>query len=224
MNQILYLKTEIDDCRNINEDTFYLNKRNKSKSYYIIFGISIILITAFFIYICFYIYNLKKKDSLSKSLSQSFSISTLYSDNNSYAPSFAQSTSESNPFIIGVIEIDKINLHYPILSYATTESLKISPARFAGPLPNEVGNLCIAGHNNIDNSFFGKLTLLDIGDEVKIYDLTGNFLKYIIYDRFEVNNSDFSCTSQDTKGEKIITLMTCNSLKDTRIIFKAKAE
>lgn len=126
-----------------------------------------------------------------------------------------------SPFVIGVIEIDKIGLHYPILSYTTEDSLKIAPCRFAGPMPNEVGNLCIAGHNYADSSFFGKLSLLNIGNIIKIFDLNGNCLNYNIDKKYEVINSDLSCTTQNTDGEKVITLMTCNSLKNTRIIVSA---
>ena len=86
------------------------------------------------------------------------------------------------------------------------------------------GNLCIAGHNNIDNSFFGKLNLLNIGDTIRIYDLSGTYLNYTIFDKKEINSTDLSCTLQNTNGEIQLTLMTCNSFKNTRIIYKAKAE
>ena len=56
-----------------------------------------------------------------------------------------------------MIEIPKIGIYYPIISEATDELLKISPCRIAGPMPNEDGNLCIAGHNYDNYKFFSKL-------------------------------------------------------------------
>lgn len=229
MNQILVYKLDSTDFNtNILAPSASSKKQSKSaKLYYSILIVCILVISSSTLYSCIYFYNLKSTNDYSKQLSQSFSVSTLYSSNNNYSTSFLNSnTSEgtSTPFIIGAIEIPKINLYYPILSYATEESLKKSLARFAGPMPNETGNLCIAGHNNIDNSFFGKLGLLEIGDEIKIYDLSGNYLIYYTYDKYETTSSDTSCTSQETNGLKIITLITCNSLKDTRKIYKAKAE
>ena len=126
--------------------------------------------------------------------------------------------------VIGIIKIDSLKIDYPILSEVSDELLEIAPCRFAGPLPNEVGNLCIAGHNYIDNTFFAKISNLEQNDEILIYDLSGNCVRYIVSDKFEVDSSDLSCTSQDTQGKRFITLMTCNSLKGTRIIVRAIEE
>ena len=100
--------------------------------------------------------------------------------------------------------------------------LKIAPCRFAGPLPNNVGNLCIAGHNYLDNTFFARISSLKIGDEFTVYGLDGKALDYKIFDKKEVESTDLSCTSQETNGKKIVTLMTCNSIKQTRIIVQAE--
>ena len=45
---------------------------------------------------------------------------------------------------------------------------------------------------------------------------------YTIFDKKEVESTDLSCTSQETDGKKIVTLMTCNSVKQTRIIVQAE--
>ena len=46
---------------------------------------------------------------------------------------------ENNAFsVIGTIDIEKINVSYPILSDINKDILKISPCRFYGPMPNEV--------------------------------------------------------------------------------------
>jgi LPXTG-site transpeptidase (sortase) family protein len=86
------------------------------------------------------------------------------------------------------------------------------------------GNLCIAGHNYANNTHFAKINYLNNGDLIKIYDINGNFLNYVIYDKYEVEYDDMNCTSQDTNGEKEITLITCNTIKGNRIIIKAKEQ
>ena len=45
---------------------------------------------------------------------------------------------------------------------------------------------------------------------------------HTIFDKKEVESTDLSCTSQETDGKKIVTLMTCNSVKQTRIIVQAE--
>ena len=170
-------------------------------------------------YVIIYYYNLAKNEIISKKMLLSYNISSLYYSDNRYKTSYINN---SEPLIIGTLEISKINLKYPILSYSDEENLNISPCRFAGPLPNQIGNLCIAGHNNIDNSFFGRLYLLKVGDIIRIFDNKKNYKDYAIYTKYEIEKNNFECTSQDTAGKRIVTLMTCNSIKDTRIILKAE--
>ena len=170
-------------------------------------------------YVIIYYYNLTKNEIISKKMLLSYNISSLYYSDNRYRASYINN---SEPLIIGTLEIPKINLKYPILSYSDEENLNISPCRFAGPLPNQIGNLCIAGHNNIDNSFFGRLYLLKFGDNIRIFDNKKNYKDYAIYAKYEIEKNNFECTSQDTASKRIVTLMTCNSLKDTRIILKAE--
>ena len=221
MNQILFYKDS-----NISHPSLYAKRKQYklNRIFSILFFISIIIFIILFIYFCIYLYNIYLKEKNAKILAQSFSVETLYNNNLSYSAStnFASNILDTELFVIGIIEIDKIGIHYPILSSSTEDALKIAPCRFAGPMPNTVGNLCIAGHNYIDNSFFGKLKLLDIGDEIKIYDLYGSMLRYSIYYKTEVEDTDFRYTSQKTNGNKVVTLMTCNSLKGTRLIYLSK--
>ena len=72
--------------------------------------------------------------------------------------------------VIGIIKIDSIKISYPILSKINDDLLKISPCRFYGPMPNQIGNLCIAAHNYNDNRFFSKLDKLQNNDIIYIYD------------------------------------------------------
>lgn len=105
-------------------------------------------------------------------------------------------------YTIGVINIPSINVNYPILSTYTDELLKIAPCKFHGPNPNEVGNLCIAGHNYRNSKFFSKVPNLQLGDTIEITDLSGRMLTYTVYDKFIVNPDELACTSQLTNGKK----------------------
>ena len=125
-------------------------------------------------------------------------------------------------YTIGVINIPSINVNYPILSTYTDELLKIAPCRFHGPNPNEVGNLCIAGHNYKNSKFFSKVPNLQLGDKIEITDLSGRMLTYTVYDKFIVNTDELECTSQLTNGNKEITLITCTNDNKQRHIIKAR--
>ena len=90
-------------------------------------------------------------------------------------------------------------------------------------MPNEVGNLCIAGHNYIDNKFFSRLNELSVGDTIEIYDLSGSKINYSVFQKQIVNSTDLTCTNQNVMGQKQITLITCsNTSNSKRLIIKAK--
>lgn len=206
MNQIIY-----DKERN----------RKLDKKYRILFYIfsSIAIIAIIFLFTDFY--NNSRNAYISKKLADSYTISTLYSNNTSYQTE-VQEESTNEPFVIGIIKIDKINLNYAILSISNNDLLDISVCRFAGPMPNEVGNLCIAGHNYVDYKFFSRLNELSLGDKIQIYDLAGNYVTYEIYDIYESRANDTSCTFQDTNNLKLVTLVTCNNVNGKRLVLHAK--
>lgn len=208
MNQILFFKNEKND-----------QISSKIKKKYKITFLIFLLFTIFFSIILFNkLYENYNNEKLSQKLNNSYSISTLYSNNTNTTID----TTSNNPFVIGIIQIDKINLNYSILSVCNNDLLDISVCRFAGPMPNEVGNLCIAGHNYVDYNFFSRLNELNLNDKITIYDLNGNHINYSIYDIYEINSDDTSCTFQDTKGQKIVTLITCNNVNGKRLIIHAK--
>lgn len=223
MNQILFFtdKKNEDKDNNKNTDIFISNgntNKNTAKKYKLFFCIFVLLVIILSFYLLFDLYNNINKQSLSKKLNSSYSVSTLYSNSSNSNIEFIS----TNPFVIGILQIDKIKLNYSILSICTDELLAVSICRFDGPMPNEIGNLCIAGHNYIDNSFFGRLDELEIEDIIKIYDLNGNYIQYSIYDIYESDSTDTSCAFQNTNGERIVTLVTCNNVTGKRLILHAK--
>lgn len=225
MNQIL--KPDIESA----DDNYVSSVTNSKKFtlYKFIFFMCLSCTIVFSYFFVKFLINIKTKEKHAESLANQFSLSSLYSNSTDYTTNLSQTntledTDNIDPFVIGVIKIDKIKIDYPILSSTSDELLTVAPCRFAGPMPNEVGNLCIAGHNYIDNTFFAKITNLEKDDEISIFDLNGQMVNYYVTEKFEIENNDFSCTTQETNGEKWLTLMTCNSIKGTRIIVRAIAK
>lgn len=124
-------------------------------------------------------------------------------------------------YTLGIINIPKIEVNYPILSKYSDELLKIAPCKFWGPEINKVGNFCIVGHNYRNSKFFSKVPKLENGDIIEIIDLTGATVRYEVYDKYQITDTDVQCTSQLTEGRKDITLITCTDDSKNRIVVKA---
>ena len=132
--------------------------------------------------------------------------------------------------ILKSLSIPKINVEYPIVdgesdSEAETEELlRMSPVKFHGPDINTVGNYCIVGHNYRNSRFFSKVPTLVNGDIIQITDFADNStVEYEVYDKYVVDPTDVSCTSQNTDGRREITLITCTDDSKQRVIVKARA-
>ena len=125
---------------------------------------------------------------------------------------------------IGVINIPKINLTYPILSKTTDALMKVAPCKFHGGSPNEVGNLCIIAHNyRRKGVFFSDVPDLEVGDIVEIQDLSKRTVQYEVYDIHTVVEDDVSDTTQKTNGRKEVTLITCtDDSNEQRVIVRCK--
>lgn len=126
--------------------------------------------------------------------------------------------------VIANLNIPSLGIKYPVLSSTSTALLKISLNKYWGANPNEVGNMCIVGHNYEDSRFFGKLNKIKKGAIVKITDLTEKTLDYEVYDTYTVGPYDTDCTSQLTKGNTEVTLITCNKDGSKRFVVKARAK
>ena len=62
-------------------------------------------------------------------------------------------------------------------------------------------------------------------DDAKKIDLLSQLdgrIKAEIYDKYEVEPTNLSCTSQLTGGKKEVTLITCTSDSERRVIVKAR--
>ena len=208
MNQIVFIK---DD----NNSKELKKKRLAFKTQFLFSIVMLVFLLAMF----FYIRHINRKSSEKNSsyLSNSYQVYRLYSDNNDN-----YEDNSSNPYVIGNIEIPKINISYPILSTLNEELLKISPCRFYGQISDN-SNLCIAGHNFDNDSFFSKINSLATNDEIIIIDKSNFKYTFLVFDNYEVDSSDLSPIYSVTgNNKKELTLVTCNNQNNKRIIIKAK--
>lgn len=124
--------------------------------------------------------------------------------------------------VIGKIEILKINLTTYILSETNKESLDKSVTKLCGPKINGIGNVCITGHNYNKENMFSNLKRLEIGDSIFVTDTNGNKIEYLVYDKYKVYPKETECLSQNTEGEREVTLITCTGGAIKRLIVKAR--
>lgn len=211
MNQILVT----DNNHYFNNNFNYKNK----KTYLIIFCISISICITILFYLTYSFFDQSKQNKKTKMLKNKYNIITLYSNN--ISPDTLQLSNDIS--IVGLIEIPKINISYPILGSSSEKLLKISICRFSGPLPNRIGNMCLAGHNYKNNLMFSKLYVLDVGDTIYITDLNNTKLEYTIYDKLKVKENNLDCTEPSSEIE--LTLITCNTSNNSeRVVLKAKVK
>ncbi|WP_443660939.1 sortase [Clostridium algidicarnis] len=124
--------------------------------------------------------------------------------------------------VVGKIVINKIILNYPILEGATQKNLNVSITRFCGSKVNSIGNCVLAGHNMKNGSLFGKLSTMEKGDNIILYDNLGKKKEYKIFNIKVVAPTNISVLSQDTNNCRWVTLITCSNHGKNRLIIQAK--
>ena len=121
------------------------------------------------------------------------------------------------------LEIPKLNINSNVLEEYSKEGLEICISKFWGPDPNEIGNYCIAGHNYGRKNMFGYLGDLEIGDKIYLSDNKNGKFTYTIYDKYRMEAENVEPLSQDTNNREI-TLITCSSYSNKRLIIKAEED
>lgn len=124
--------------------------------------------------------------------------------------------------VVGIIEIPKINIKYPILNKTNDEAMQYAITKFYGGEINSVGNFVMAGHNYLDGSMFGKVKQLEIGDEIKLTDLYNNTVTYKVFEIYSVDPNDTRILESVDENAKEITLITCTKGHIERLITKAR--
>lgn len=122
------------------------------------------------------------------------------------------------------IEIPKLNIDSNVLEEYSKEGLEECVSKYWGPEPNEVGNYCIAGHNYGRKNMFGYLGDLEIGDKIYLSDNKNGKYTYSIYEMYRVEADNTNPLNQATNGKREITLITCSSYSEKRLIVKAVEE
>ena len=196
-------------------------KRRKKRILNFIILITILFIT---IYIGIEIFREKNFEN------ENYEIKRLYIENNLkeevvkedtiYPKESVQQTYKGYD-VVAKLEIPKIELETYIINFSES-ALNVSVTKFWGANANEPGNFCIAGHNFKNKNMFHNLKELEIGDEFKVKDNKVGIVNYEIYNIYTVVPEDVSCLSQNTNGEKEVTLITCTNDSKKRIIIKSR--
>lgn len=125
--------------------------------------------------------------------------------------------------VIGILNIDKINIKLPIKSYFNEEEIKSYAGHLPGTaMPGELGNCVIAGHRaRARGRLFNRLDELEIGDIILITYNSNNYV-YKVTDIKIVEPTDVSVLNV-ADGESILTLITCHPVKinSHRLIIRA---
>ncbi len=124
--------------------------------------------------------------------------------------------------VVGIIKIPKIELEYPILEKTNKETLNLSITKFWGNRINEIGNVTLAGHNNLNGTMFGKLKKLEEGDIIELTDIQNVKLKYKVFKTYVIDPNDITCILPEQEGTREITLITCTNGNKNRFIVKAR--
>ena len=169
---------------------------------------------------------LNDEDSASLIDTSNLSSSSKYTSTKVTPKNVMKTDSGEEYYSIATISIPKLEWDepYPILDHWSNDLLKISPCKYHGADPNEVGNFCIVGHNYRNSLFFSKVPTLENGDSIEITDNYGRKINYIVYDKHVVNEDNTKDTSQVTHGKKEITIITCTNDSKNRVIVKAREE
>jgi LPXTG-site transpeptidase (sortase) family protein len=196
-------------------------KRRKKRILNFIILITILFIT---IYIGIEIFREKNFEN------ENYEIKRLYIENNLkeevvkedtiYPKESVQQTYKGYD-VVAKLEIPKIELETYIINFSES-ALNVSVTKFWGANANEPGNFCIAGHNFKNKNMFHNLKELEIGDEFKVKDNKVGIVNYEIYNIYTVVPEDVSCLSQNTNGEREVTLITCTNDSKKRIIIKSR--
>lgn len=124
--------------------------------------------------------------------------------------------------VIGIINIPKINIEYPILEKTNKESLDLSITKFYGEKINQKGNVVLAGHNRLNNTMFGKMDKLENGDIIELTDSQMVTVKYQVFSKYVIDPNDIDCIFPIDENTREVTLITCTNRDKNRLVVKAR--
>lgn len=124
--------------------------------------------------------------------------------------------------VVGIIKIPKINIEYPILEKTDKTSLKLSITKFWGNKINQIGNVVLAGHNNLNNKMFGRINKLQEGDIIELTDKQNVTINYKVFKTYVVDPNDITCIIAEDEKSREVTLITCTNGDKERFVVKAR--
>ena len=121
--------------------------------------------------------------------------------------------------VIGLIEIEALDLKYPIVEGADSKQLAYGIGHISDTAAvGSIGNCVLAGHRGSRyGTYFKYLNKLSEGDMVKITDKDGNIHQYEVVSWEVVGPYDNSVKAQGTETE--LTLLTCENSGTMRLIY-----
>ena len=131
-----------------------------------------------------------------------------------------------NYAMVGSIKIEKTKIEYPIVLDVSPGALEVAVGVMypSNPKINEPGNTVIIGHNYRNGKFFSNNKKLEVGDKIKITDLTGRTLTYSIYEISTLPETDTEYITRDRGNNIEISLSTCTDDGKDRLVILARAE
>lgn len=124
--------------------------------------------------------------------------------------------------VVGIIKIPELNIEYPILENTNKETLNLSITKFWGNRINEIGNVTLAGHNNLNGTMFGKIKKMQEGDIIELTDIQNVTLKYQVFKVYVIDPKDITCILPEQENVREVTLITCTNGNKNRLIVKAR--
>lgn len=194
-----------------------MNKLNVYKTLRMVLIVALIVVA---IFVVKKLYNENKTKKIAKKVLETIKIATENQENGKRIQTI---DAEMEGYkVVGIIKISKIDLEYPILEKTNIESLNISITKFWGNEINEIGNVTLAGHNNLSGVMFGKIKKLVNGDIIELTDTQNVTLRYEVFYTKIIDPNDISCILPVEEGRREVTLITCTNGRANRYIVKAK--
>jgi LPXTG-site transpeptidase (sortase) family protein len=126
--------------------------------------------------------------------------------------------------LLGKIEIPSIGFSSVILKDNTYRAMDLGVVLSYGVMPNELGGTVLSGHNyRGQTNFMYGIKNLSAGDKIYLTDSSGRQVTYTVYETiryYDPNNTDIY---KKYSGYHV-TLITCESGGQSRIIVKASAD
>jgi len=122
--------------------------------------------------------------------------------------------------VIGIIEIEKLGIRYPIVKGCSSSELRYAIGHMSETAGiGKVGNCVLAGHNGSRyGTFFTHLNELMVGDVISLLNADGVIYEYEVAETFIVEPYKSSITKQGDIEE--LTLFTCANKGTMRFVCK----